>query len=128
MDAVEIEGATVRVNGRTILGPVDLRVGGHEQWVLLGPNGSGKTTLLKLAGARRQPSSGVVKVLGRRIGRTDIRTLQPRIGHVSHALADQLRPSIVVIDAVLTGRDATLAEWMHGFTDADRAAAVSLLD
>ncbi|MEA2551084.1 MAG: iron complex transport system ATP-binding protein [Actinomycetota bacterium] len=121
-------GATVRISGRTILGPVDLRVGEHEQWVLLGPNGSGKTTLLKLAGARRQPSVGEVRIFGARVGRTDIRALHPRIGHVSHALADQLRRSILVLNAVLTGRDAALAEWMHDFDDDDRARAVALLD
>ncbi|MEA2520484.1 MAG: iron complex transport system ATP-binding protein [Actinomycetota bacterium] len=128
MDAVAIAGATVRISRRTILGPVDLRVGEHEQWVLLGPNGSGKTTLLKLAGARRQPSAGEVRIFGARVGRTDIRALHPRIGHVSHALADQLRPSILVLSAVLTGRDAALAEWMHDFDEADRSRALALLD
>ena len=127
MDSVAIEGAQVRINGRIILGPVDLRVGKHERWVLLGPNGSGKTTLLKLAGARRQPSAGVVRIFGRRVGRTDIRTLHPRIGHVSHALADLVRPSIRVLDVVLTGRDAALESWMHEFDDTDRELATSLL-
>jgi ABC-type molybdenum transport system ATPase subunit/photorepair protein PhrA len=46
---VQLRGATVRVSGRTILGPVDLTVRAGEHWVLLGPNGSGKTTLLSLA-------------------------------------------------------------------------------
>ena len=127
MDAVAIEGAQVRINGRTILGPVDLHVGEHERWVLLGPNGSGKTTLLKLAGARRQPSAGLVTIFGHRLGRTDIRALHPRIGHVSHALADQLRPSIPVLDVVLTGRDAAHEPWMRKFDAQDRALAASLL-
>ena len=46
---------------------------------------------------------------------------------MSHALADQVRPSIRVLDAVLTGRDAALESWMHQFDDADRALAASLL-
>ena len=61
---VVMDGAAVRVNGRQILGPVDLVVGHGEHWVLLGPNGSGKTTLLSVAGARRYPTSGRVSVLG----------------------------------------------------------------
>ena len=123
-----MEGATVRVNGRTILGPVDLRIGDREQWVLLGPNGSGKTTLLRLAGARRQPTRGVVKIFGERVGRTDIRLLHPRIGHVSHSLADLLRPSIAVLELVLTGRDAALEPWMAVFDQDERARARNLLD
>src|SRR5207342_2764319 len=47
-EAVAFEGATVRVDGRTILGPVDLCVRTGQRWVFLGPNGSGKTTLLSL--------------------------------------------------------------------------------
>ena len=123
-----MEGAVVRIGGRTILGPVALRVGDQEQWVLLGPNGSGKTTLLRLAGARRQPTAGVVRIFGERVGRTDIRALHPRIGHVSHALADQLRPTISALEVVLTGRDAALEPWMREFDDADRALAAELLD
>lgn len=127
MDAVTMDGAQVRINGRPILGPIDLRVGENEQWVLLGPNGSGKTTLLRLAGARRQPTAGVVRIFGQRVGRTDIRMLHPRIGHVSHALADQLRPSIRALDVVLAGRDSALEPWMREFDEADRARAAELL-
>lgn len=123
-----MDGVQVRINGRTILGPVDLHVGEQEQWVLLGPNGSGKTTLLRLAGARRQPTAGVVRIFGERVGRTDIRALHPRIGHVSHSLADQLRASIGVLDVVLTGRDAALEPWMREFDDADRTRANELLE
>jgi iron complex transport system ATP-binding protein len=127
MDAVAMDGVSVRISGRTILGPVDLHVGEHERWVLLGPNGSGKTTLLRVAGARRQPTSGVVRIFGERVGRTDVRALHPRIGHVSHSLADQLRPSIPVLDVVLTGRDAALEPWMRQFDEADRVRAAELL-
>lgn len=117
----------MRIGGRTILGPIDLRIGEHEQWVLLGPNGSGKTTLLRLAGGRRQPTAGTVRLFGRPLGRTDVRSLHPRIGHVSHALADLLRPSMTVRDVVLTGRDAALEPWMRTFTDEDRSRAAGFL-
>ena len=42
---VSLEGVTVRVEGRRILGPVSMRIGACERWVLLGPNGGSKTTL-----------------------------------------------------------------------------------
>jgi len=87
--------------------------------VLLGPNGSGKTTALSLMGARRQPSAGTVEVLGQRLGRTDVRRLRPRIGHVSHRVADALRGDATVLDTVLTGRDATLVTWWQHLGDGD---------
>jgi iron complex transport system ATP-binding protein len=86
--AVSMTAAEVRIGGRRILGPLDLEIATGEHWVLLGPNGSGKTTALTLIGARRQPSGGVVEILGSRLGRVDVRQLRPgsdtsRIGSAS---------------------------------------------
>jgi len=110
-EILALEGARVRVDGATILGPVDLEVRAGQHWVVLGPNGSGKTTLLTLAGARRQPSAGRVRVLGAELGRVDVRELRQRIGHVSHAVADRLRPSIRAVDVVRTGASGVLESW-----------------
>jgi iron complex transport system ATP-binding protein len=127
--AARLVEAVVRLpSGRTILGPVSLTVAEGEHWVVLGPNGSGKTTLLTLLGAYRQPSSGTVEVLGSRLGRADVRTLRRRIGHVSHAIADRMRPQIPVETVVLTGKQATLEGWLQVFDDADRRRARELLE
>lgn len=126
-DAVAMAAAEVRIGGRRIAGPLDLVIGAGERWVLLGPNGSGKTTALSLMGARRQPSAGTVDVLGERLGRSDVRRLRPRIGHVSHRVADALRGDATVLDTVLTGRDATLVTWWQRFDDDDVARARRLL-
>lgn len=126
--AVLLEGAAVRVGGRAILGPVDLGIERGEHWAVLGPNGGGKTTLLSLIGAWRQPSAGVVAVLGERLGRTDVRALRRRIGHVSHHVGDRLRPSITAMDAVLAGRVAALETWWQDLRDDDRASAADALD
>src|SRR5918996_902108 len=85
-----MRGAEVRIEGSTVLGPLDLSIGPGERWILLGPNGSGKTTFLALAGARRQPSVGTVTVLGTTLGRGDGRLLHPRIGrcHTDHDRRD----------------------------------------
>jgi iron complex transport system ATP-binding protein len=125
--AVVLDAAEVRVDGHSILGPADLRILAGQRWVLLGPNGSGKTTLLSLAGARRQPSRGRVTVLGEPLGRTDVRQLRRRIGHVSHAVADRIRPTLAVIDVVLTGKASVLETWLQDLTVADRAAARAAL-
>jgi iron complex transport system ATP-binding protein len=118
-----LERAAVHVGGRTILGPVDLVIGRGEHWAILGPNGGGKTTLLSLVGAWRQPSAGSVEVLGERLGRTDVRALRRRIGHVSHHVGDRLRASITARDAVLAGRVAALETWWQPLEAADEAAA-----
>jgi len=122
-----LEAAAVRIGGRRILGPLDLAVTSGEHWVLLGPNGSGKTTLLSLAGAWRQPSEGRVRVLGEALGQVDVRRLRGRIGHVSHAVADRLRPALTALDVVLTGKAAVLETWWLELSDDDREAARSLL-
>jgi iron complex transport system ATP-binding protein len=113
--AVSMADAEVRVGGRRILGPIDLAIDPGEHWVLLGPNGSGKTTALTLMGAWRQPSAGVVEILGSRLGRVDVRRLRRRIGHVSHRVVEQLRGDLSVLDTVLSGRDGTLVTWWQRF-------------
>ncbi|MGZ4148579.1 MAG: ABC transporter ATP-binding protein [Actinomycetota bacterium] len=125
--AVALERAEVRVDGRAILGPLDLTVRAGEHWVVLGPNGGGKTTLLSLAGAWRQPSRGHVRVLGEELGRVDVRQLRRRIGHVSHAVADRLRPALPVRDVVLTGKSAVLETWWLGPSAEDLAQVDALL-
>ncbi|HTG48080.1 MAG TPA: ATP-binding cassette domain-containing protein [Actinomycetota bacterium] len=127
-EAVGFDAAIVRAGGRTILGPVDLRVAAGDRWVFLGPNGGGKTTLLTLAGAWRQPSAGTVRVLGSTLGRVDVRELRRRIGHVSHAVADRLRPAATVLDVVLTGKAAVLETWWQDLGPSDRRRALDLLD
>jgi iron complex transport system ATP-binding protein len=126
--AVEMREAQVRIEGRTVLGPIDLEVGRGERWVLLGPNGGGKTTLLSLAGARRQPSSGRVTVLGITLGTGDVRALHPRISHTSHALAERMPPDLSVRTVVLTGKRATLSPWFQEFDEVDERRAVALLE
>jgi len=126
--AVELRRASVRIDGRTVLGPVDLRVERGERWVLLGSNGGGTTTLLALAGARRQPSSGRVAVLGAALGGSDVRGVHPKVSHTSHVLAERLPPGLDVRTVVLTGKRAVLSPWFQEFDADDEARAATLLD
>ena len=127
MNTIELRAATVRVDGRTILGPIDWMVGAGERWVVLGANGSGKTTLVRLVSATRFPSDGEAVILGERLGRTDMRVLRERIGHASARLAASLRPTLTALDVVMTARHAALEPWWHTYTEGDRARAGDLL-
>jgi iron complex transport system ATP-binding protein len=124
---VRVSGGTVVRKGTAILDGVDLVVNKGERWVLLGPNGSGKTTLLSVVGMRLLPSSGTVEVLGERAGRTDTREMRRRIGFVSQSLLRQLRPTMSVFEAVISGKHAALEAWWHDYSDEDRQRADELL-
>jgi iron complex transport system ATP-binding protein len=125
--AVDLEDVVVRIGGKVVLGPVSLTIREGERWVLLGPNGGGKTTLLAVAGARRQPSSGRASILGLELGRGDIRTLHPDIGHTSHALSELFPPHLRVLDLVLTGKRSALSPWFQRYDADDRRRAEARL-
>jgi iron complex transport system ATP-binding protein len=122
------EGVSLVLDGAQILAGVDWTVGPREHWIVLGANGAGKTTLLRIAALYQHPTTGTVEVLGRRLGRTDVRTLRERIAFSSPALAARLEPSMTAAEVVMTARFAALAPWWHRYTDADRARSHDLLD
>lgn len=117
----------LRRDSQAILAGVDWEVGPGQRWVVLGPNGSGKTTLLRLAGAELRPSSGRAEVLGRQLGRVDLRQLRAGISLVSGAVARALRPDLTAAEVVLTGKYAALETWWHDYQPADRSHAGELL-
>ncbi|GAA2382863.1 ABC transporter ATP-binding protein [Nonomuraea africana] len=131
MHAVELEGVSVKVVGRTLLAGIDWRVAYGQHWVILGPNGAGKTTLLSLAAAVRHPTEGAATVLGRRLGRVDLRELRRDIGLVaaSQRLVDESlleEEGATAHTVVLTGHTGTSAPlWdRYGQAEHDRAHAL----
>jgi iron complex transport system ATP-binding protein len=114
-------------DGCTILAPLTLTVRPGERWLVLGANGSGKTTLLRIASLYEHPSTGIVEVLGERLGRTDVRRLRRRVGYLSASLAAQLRPELRCLDIVRTARYAALEPWWHRYTADDDAQALRCL-
>ncbi|MFC5889470.1 ABC transporter ATP-binding protein [Kitasatospora aburaviensis] len=93
-------------NGRHLLRGITLAIEPGEHWALLGPNGAGKSTLLGLLGAVSHPTRGEVDVLGRRLGRVDIRELRAHLGHVNPR--HPLRSPLTVREVVLTGLANTI--------------------
>lgn len=50
---------------------------------MLGPNGAGKSTLLRILATCAHPTQGRVDILGHQLGRVNVFSLRPWIGHVS---------------------------------------------
>ena len=126
--ALSLRGVGLTRDGRDILDSIDWDVCAGERWIVLGPNGSGKTSLVRIASFQVHPSRGDVAVLGEQLGRTDIRRLRNRIGLASSALSDQLRPTLLAEDVVVTAKHGALEPWWHTYDDADRAEARRCLE
>jgi ABC-type lipoprotein export system ATPase subunit len=58
----------------------NLELGTGELLCVLGPSGAGKSTLLRVIAGLQEPSAGLVRVLGRDIGRAPVR-LRARLRH-----------------------------------------------
>ena len=125
--AIELERVSVRRTGRALLSDVDWIVGPGHRWVVIGPNGCGKTTLLKLVTGYLHPTEGTARVLGRSLGRTDVRDLRRHIGLTSGAVTRLLRPELTALDVVVTAKHGALEPWWHDYDDADRERARQLL-
>lgn len=108
--------------GKLLLDGIDLTVRHGEHWALIGPNGAGKTTLLNLCGAVNHPTRGTVHVLGRQLGRIDMRELRRDIGFVNPR--HPLRSNLTVEQIVLTGATGTnelIPRWQPSDEELDRA-------
>jgi iron complex transport system ATP-binding protein len=120
---VDLDGVGVTIGGARILDGVRLRVPRGAHTAVLGPNGSGKTTLLRIIATYRYPSRGTATVLGARFGRTDLRTLRPRIGLVSVGLDPLLEVRAAALPLVAAARAG--ATWPAPGVLDDPAAAVA---
>jgi iron complex transport system ATP-binding protein len=127
-EVARLEGVSVVRDGRPILEVESLVFDGAERWAVLGPNGSGKSTLLALLAGRLWPTTGAVHLLGEQVGRVDLRALRARLGIHAASLAKQLRPTLSVADAVVTGLDGALETWWSNYRPEDQRAAQRLLD
>lgn len=110
---------------QVILDGINWSVGPGEHWALLGANGAGKTTLLRLVGATMHPTTGSVEVLGKRLGRVDVRELRAHIGHVS--TSQRVPQDAAAHTVVLTGATGTVQPLWRKYDEATREQALELL-
>lgn len=119
---IRADGVTLVRDGKVLLDAVSMTVRSGEHWALLGANGAGKSTLLGLLGAIRHPTRGTVEVLGRTLGRVDLRELRTLLGHVDPR--HPLRSPLSVKDVVLTGLTNSVEpvpRWSAGPEQRERA-------
>jgi len=64
MNVVELERATLRIGGRTVLADASFAIRAGEFIGVLGPNGAGKTTLMRAILGLLPPSNGAIRVFG----------------------------------------------------------------
>ncbi|SHG39651.1 zinc transport system ATP-binding protein [Thermosyntropha lipolytica DSM 11003] len=96
--AVEIKNLWVKINGRSILEDVNLKIKEKDFLGIIGPNGGGKTTLLKVIAGLIKPYRGEIRVMG------EDRIRPGYIGYVpQYAYFDYEFP-ITVEEVVLSGR------------------------
>jgi iron complex transport system ATP-binding protein len=124
---IDVAGVSVTRSGGYLVRGIDWRVELDERWVVLGPNGAGKTTLLNLAAARLHPTTGVVHVLGERLGRVDVNELRTRIGLSTATLAERIGGDERVRDVVVTAAYGMLGRWRERYERMDDARAAALL-
>ena len=124
----ELAGVSVIRGGATLLEGIDWAVDESDRWVVIGPNGAGKTTLLQILAAQLHPTTGVVELLGEKLGSVDVFELRPRIGLTSAALADRLPRSEKVSDVVVSASYAVLGRWREEYDAMDHRRAGALLD
>jgi iron complex transport system ATP-binding protein len=115
-------------DSQLLLDQVSVTIRAGEHWALLGPNGAGKSTLLQIMATYAYPTRGHVDLLGHRLGRVNVFSLRPRIGHVStHHRVD---PQRTVREVVLTGVTGTIQLVQRresSVAELDRAAALTEL-
>lgn len=93
---------------RVLLDDVGFEAFEGQHWAIAGPNGAGKTTLARVLAVQLFPSSGVVTILGRRLGRVRIEELRRRVGVVDPGLGRRFYASQRTIEVVLTGVAGTI--------------------
>jgi iron complex transport system ATP-binding protein len=112
---------------RAILRDISWVIDSSERWVIVGPNGAGKTTLLSMLASLTHPSSGLVTILGERLGKTDVFELRPRVGFASSDMTNRIPYNESVLDTVLTAAYGVTGRWQEDYEEIDTRRALRVL-
>lgn len=64
----DVKNLSFRVRGVSILSNISLEIFNGEYIAIIGPNGGGKTTLIRMLLGLENPSSGTVRLFGKKLG------------------------------------------------------------
>lgn len=98
----ELKAVSWKVNGKTLLHPIDLTIDPGKVIGLIGHNGSGKSTLLKLLARQHTPSSGSVLLKNKPLANWRDRFLAKQIAYLPQQLPST--DGLTVADLVRLGR------------------------
>ncbi|MDQ1697178.1 MAG: energy-coupling factor transport system ATP-binding protein [Frankiaceae bacterium] len=102
----EMRGVTAAYGDVLALRGVDLTVHRGEVLAVMGRNGAGKSTLLSVLAGLRQPSAGVVSVVGAPTHDRPARDVIRRVGLVPHEPTDLLWAQSVDVECAEADKDA----------------------
>lgn len=105
---ISIENLSVYRNKKPLIQNIDWHIKSGEHWCILGLNGSGKTTLLNVINGYLFPTEGIVEVLGKKFGETNLPELRKEIGWVSSSIQQQFPDNESVHRIVLSGKFASV--------------------
>jgi osmoprotectant transport system ATP-binding protein len=117
--SIQFDSACYEIDGRRLVGPLNLSVHPGETVVLLGESGSGKTTTLRLINSLLHPTTGSVRVEGKSVSSWDPIQLRRRIGYMIQEVG--LLPHLTVAGNV------ELVPLLEGWLSQRRAERVDAL-
>jgi len=123
---LDIQGLTIKRDGKEIVKQIDWSIDPGTQWVILGANGSGKTSMLSSLTGYLTPSNGCVRVLGQTYGESDWRALRTRIGLVSSTVRQMIPDYETGLDVVVSGLFGVIDLWGK-VKPADKARGMEIL-
>jgi len=118
------QGITVHVNGKALLGGIDLTLEPGHLVGVIGPNGAGKTTLLRVLGNLRHPDGGSVLYNGATAAQLGRKTLARQLAYL--AQGGTVHWPLTVEHLVGLGRLPYRRLWHADPTDDDRAITAAL--
>ena len=119
---IELHKVSVIRNYKYILKDINWSIKKGEHWAIFGSNGAGKTMLLNMVNGYIFPSRGSIRVLGKTLGKYDMRRLRKSIGWVSSSIQEKFHDYSRAMDIVLSGKFATV-DLYDETTDRDREHA-----
>ena len=124
---IELQDVSIIRNSKYLLKDVNWTIKEGEHWAILGLNGAGKSILLYMLNGYIFPSKGKLKVLGKTVGKYDMRKLRKSIGLVSSSIQEKFHDYSTAMDIVLSGKFATI-DLYDDTTEEDRFFAKSCLE